>query len=84
MLTKLRAKTLLRGTANTIEIVSDRVEFSVERFLDGLEERDAKQMLALLAFVAEHGAPVNVEKNRPLGDGSFELKTKRVRLFWFR
>jgi len=45
-------------------------------FIEGLDEKDQKQTLALLKFVCEAGPPKNTEKFKNIGDRLYELKTR--------
>lgn len=58
----------------------------IEDMLAALERDDADLVASavqLLDRVANHGPPKNKEKSRPVGDGIFELKPKRLRICYF-
>ena len=53
-------------------------------FINNLEDKDQKQVFALLHLITEKGPPQNEEKFKKLRDGIFELKTYRgIRILAF-
>ena len=68
---------LLSGPAFDLYAIAIHQRCQVEEYISSLDEKDQKQVFALLNFVCEKGPPTNEEKFRNLGDKIYELKTRR-------
>lgn len=60
-------------------------ECPVRAFIEGLQPRDRKRLVALLDFSANHGPPRNPEKCKKIEgtDALFEFKSFQDRVPWF-
>ena len=59
---------------------------ATQQFLEQAEQQnedEADSMLALLDWTAKSGPPRNQEKCRPVDNGIYEFKAKRLRICWF-
>ena len=57
----------------------------VREYIDSLDEKDKKQIIALILFIANNGIPQDKRKFNYIGDKIYELKTHRgVRILCFK
>jgi len=67
---------LYRGKACTLYAIVVRGKCPVQNFINGLDKKRKKQVIALLELLADQGPLYNAEKFRWIGDEIFELKTR--------
>lgn len=72
----MQVEILYQGNWFTIFGIENDGKSLVKEFLDGMDQQNKTQMMALINRIKDHGLPHNIEKFRPLGDGIYELKTK--------
>jgi len=86
MSARVSRETLYRGPAEQICVLRRGARCQVLEFIESLEQKEEKKLLALLKRVCEHGVPRNPEKYRRLRSGVKldEVKSYQVRLLLFR
>lgn len=63
-------------------LVLDTGASPIQTFLAGLTGEDQVDALALLKLLAQSGHELRMPHSKPLGDGLFELRGRRVRVFY--
>ena len=72
------------GKAFNLYAVELNNKCQVREYISNLEEIDQKQIFALFKYILENGPPNNKRKFNYIGDGIYELKTRRgVRILSF-
>ncbi len=72
----MQTEVLYQGKVFTLFGIKNGDTSLVKEFLDGMDEQNRTQMMALINRIKDHGLLHNIEKFRPLGDGIYELKTR--------
>ena len=72
----MRIEVLYQGRVFTLFGIRIDNRSLVKEFLDGMDQTNKTQMMALIKLIIYHGLPHNVEKFRSLDDGIYELKTR--------
>lgn len=57
-------------------------ERPVQVFIEGLDERDKAEAIALIKLLEEQGNGLKRPHSRALGSGLFELRGRQVRIFY--
>ena len=81
----MQVEILYQGSLFALFGIKNDGKSLVEEFLDGMDEKNKTQMMALINYIKDHGPPHNEEKFRSLDDGIYELKTRggsRILCFW--
>ena len=66
---------LAEGPALALYAVVSKGSCPVLEYISALNDKEQKQVIALLEWLPAHGPPHNKEKFRHLGDDIYELKT---------
>ncbi len=79
-------ETLCRGPAEEICVLRRGARCQIVDFIESLEQKEKKKLLALLKRVCEEGVPRNPQKYRRFGSGVKldEIKSYQVRVLLFR
>jgi phage-related protein len=83
----MEVEVLYKGRQFTLYGIRNDGKSLVQEFLDGIDQKNRAQMMALINHIKEHGPPHNELKFRSLGDEIYELKTRggsRILCFWGR
>lgn len=73
-----------KGSVN-IYSIGDVKSSELKKFVEGLEERDQKQVVQQINLITHSGYPNNEQKFRNLGDGVWEIKTRNlIRIYSFK
>jgi phage-related protein len=81
----MQVEIVYQGRLFTLFEIKNDGKSLVKEFLDGMDEKNKTQMMALINYIKDHGPPRNEEKFRSLDDGIYELKTRggsRILCFW--